>query len=64
MHSFSSNILCQSLEQNQRVFVYEDDLWAVKGRYEVAVEENDEVDWSVLKHQFTLKLLLVRFILS
>ncbi len=63
-HLFSFNILCEFLEQNQRVFVYEDNLWAVKGRYEAVVEENEEVDWSVLNHQFTLKLLLVSFMLS
>jgi hypothetical protein len=61
---FSSILLCQSLEQNQCVFVYEDNLWAIKGRYEAVVDENEEVDWSVINHQFVLKLLCVCFILS
>ena len=30
------------LEQNQRVFVYEDNLWAVKGRYDAAVADNED----------------------
>jgi hypothetical protein len=47
------------LEQNQRVFVYEDNLWAVKGRYEAAVLDNDEVEWSVLQDQYRLRLLVV-----
>jgi hypothetical protein len=45
------------LEQNQRVFVYEDNLWAVKGHYEAAVVDNDEVEWSVLQDQYRLRLI-------
>jgi hypothetical protein len=48
-------------EQNQRVFVYEDDLWAVKGRYEVVIEEDEEAHWSSANHEYTLKLLIVRY---
>ena len=48
------------LEQNQRVFVYEDKLWTVKGRYDTALAENDEVEWSVEKDKFLLRLLVVR----
>jgi DNA-binding GntR family transcriptional regulator len=43
--------------------VYEDNLWNVRGRYEAAVEENEAVDWSVLNHQFNLKLLIVSFLI-
>ena len=46
-------------EQNQRVFVFEDDLWAVKGRYESVLASNEDVNWSVLENQFILKLLIV-----
>jgi hypothetical protein len=53
-HSFDQN-----LELNQRVFVYEDDMWAVKGRYDAAVKEDDEIDWPSFNEQFTLKLLIV-----
>jgi hypothetical protein len=44
--------------------VYEDDLWSVRGRYEAGLEENEVVDWSVLNHQFTLKLLIVSLEMS
>lgn len=47
------------VEQNRRVFVFEDELWAVKGRYQTALSSNDDIDWSVLENQFILKLLIV-----
>lgn len=47
------------LEQNQRVFVHEDNLWAVKGHYDAAVADNEEVELSVLPDQHHLKLLIV-----
>jgi len=47
------------LEKNQRVFVYEDNLWAVKGRFEAAIADDDEVEWSILQDQFRLRLLIV-----
>ena len=47
------------LEQNQRVFVYEDNLWAVEGRYDAAVADNEEVEWSVLPDHHRLRLLVV-----
>ena len=48
------------LEKNQCVFVYEDNTWAVKGRYGTAIAQNDEVAWSLLKQKFMLRLLIVR----
>lgn len=47
------------LERNQRIFVYEDNFWAVKGRYTTAVEDDDNADWKVLDDQFRLRLLIV-----
>ena len=47
------------LEHNQQIFVFEDNLWAVKGRYETAVVDNDDVDWSIVQDQFRLRLLIV-----
>ena len=40
------------LERNQRIFVYEDNFWAVKGQYTTAVEDDDNADWKVLDDQF------------
>jgi len=48
-----------SLEQNQQVFVYKEDLLAIKGRYETALADNDEISWSVSINKFILKLLIV-----
>jgi hypothetical protein len=47
------------LEQNQRVFVYEDNIWAVKGHFEAALADNDEIVWLVFQDQFLLRLLIV-----
>ena len=47
------------LEQNQRVFVYEDNFWAVKGHYDTAIVDDDEVEWSVVQDQYHLRLLIV-----
>ena len=46
------------LEFNQRVFVYEDSNWAAKGRYETALEDNDDISWT-FDELDTLHLLIV-----
>jgi hypothetical protein len=46
------------LEFNQRVFVYEDGNWAAKGRYETALEDNDNIMWT-FDELDTLHLLIV-----
>ena len=47
------------LELNSRIFVYEDDTWAVKGRYENALEDNDDVMWTFDDGHDILRLLIV-----
>ena len=47
------------LERNQRIFVCEDDLWAVKGQYTTAVEDDNNADWKLLDDQFWLIFLIV-----
>ena len=47
------------VEKNQQVFVFEDELWAIKGHYQSVLSSNDDVDWSVLENQFILCLLIV-----
>jgi hypothetical protein len=47
------------LEFNQRIFVYEDGNWAAKGRYETALEDNDDVMWTFDKGLDTLHVLIV-----
>ena len=48
-----------SLELNQRIFVYEDNTWVVKGHYDFALAEDEEVEWTILQDQFHLRLLVV-----
>jgi hypothetical protein len=33
------------LEYNQRVFVRDGDSWDLKGRYEFAVEDDEDIEW-------------------
>jgi hypothetical protein len=54
--TFNTNTL---LELNSRIFVYEDDTWAIKGRYEDALEDNDDVTWIFDSGQDKLHLLVV-----
>jgi hypothetical protein len=34
------------VDDNHHVFVYEDDMWTVKGMYERALENDDDVSWT------------------
>jgi hypothetical protein len=52
-------IFYTSLELNSRVFVYEDDTWAVKGRYENALEDNDHAMWTFNEGYDILRILIV-----
>jgi hypothetical protein len=47
------------VEKNQRVFVFEDELWAIKGPYNRALTKDEDIDWDVLENQFILRLLIV-----
>jgi hypothetical protein len=47
------------LDQNQCVFVYEDDMWAIKGPYQVVIMEDEEVEWVVQDNDFVLRLLVI-----
>lgn len=46
-------------DSNQRIFVYEDDMWAVKGRFETALEDDDDAVWTFANGQDILQVLLV-----
>jgi hypothetical protein len=54
--TFNTNTL---LECNSRIFIYEDDTWAIKGRYEDALEDNDDVTWTFDDGHDKLYLLIV-----
>lgn len=49
------------VDDNQRVFVHEDDMWTVKGRYEHALEDDDDVSWTYENGNDVLRFLLVSF---
>jgi len=53
------------LEQNQRVFVYEDNEWMIKGRYETALgDADDDVMWTHEDGQELLRFLIVSILLQ
>ena len=52
-------VLTDLLDFNRRVFVYEDDMWAIKGRYETALEDNESALWTYSNGQDVLQLLIV-----
>jgi len=47
------------LDQNQRVFVYEDNEWTVKGRYETALEDDEDAIWTYENGGDLLRFLIV-----
>jgi hypothetical protein len=42
--------------------VYEDDMWAIKGPYTVAVTDKDDLEWTAQSNTLVLRLLIVSFI--
>ena len=59
-----SSILSYHLfvDHNHRIFVYEDDMWTIKGRYNLALEnDDDDVSWTFEDGQDVLRFLLVSF---
>lgn len=48
------------LESNACVWVYEDGMWDLKGQYESAIEEDEEVLWQFKGDMHVLLVLVVR----
>jgi hypothetical protein len=50
------------LDQNSRIYVHEDGDWAVKGRFDKALNHEDPVQWEVgdVMSGFMLRILAVR----
>ncbi|KAG6912766.1 hypothetical protein DXG01_012300, partial [Tephrocybe rancida] len=46
---------------NHRIFVHEDGLWIIKGHYDSAVDENDDIEWDVNNTEYSLNVLLSSF---
>ena len=54
-------IILLLVDDNHRIFVHEDDMWTVKGRYEHALEDDDDVSWTFENGNDVLRFLLVSF---
>src|SRR6266550_6642765 len=52
------------IEKNQRVFVYEDGSWCLKGRYDKAMKINDTLAWSNNKGYYSLIMGFVELFLK
>jgi hypothetical protein len=46
------------LISENRIFTFEDGLWNVRGRYETALEENEELVWSNLGGEHVTHILM------
>ena len=61
----SESLLCSSsksdkvAEKNQRIFVYEDGNWSLKGRYDKAIKINDTLAWSNDRGNYALVIAFV-----
>ena len=51
------------LDLNKRVYVQEDGVWAIKGRYAIALEENEPIKWEKVNGELILPILMVCFLL-
>ena len=47
------------LGNNQRVYTWEDDEWMVKGQYELAIHNDEEVIWSKVDGDHITQILIV-----
>jgi hypothetical protein len=52
------------LDENQRVFLYENSVWNVKGRYETAMEDDDDALWTYHDGEDILQILVVSIFLG
>jgi hypothetical protein len=67
----SKPLLCPSLSspdnisgKNQRVFIYEDGNWCLKGRYDIAMKNNDTLAWSNNNGHYSLIMSFVELFLQ
>jgi len=47
------------IDDKHRVFVYEDEMWTIKGQYETALEDNGEATWTYENGQDIMRFLVV-----
>ena len=53
------NLIMFIIDDNHCVFVYEEEMWTIKGRYETALEDNREATWSYENGQDIMHFLVV-----
>jgi hypothetical protein len=46
-------------ELENRLYTFEEGLWSIRGRYEKAFEENDELLWSNVNGEYLTHILIV-----
>lgn len=51
------------LGNNQKVYTFEDNDWMVKGRYEFAIRNDEEVIWSKVDGDHVARILIVSLII-
>ena len=47
------------LENNRHIYVLENSVWDLKGRYNMAVEDDDEIDWVKVNGEDATSVLVV-----
>jgi hypothetical protein len=52
-----------SLGLNPRIFVYEDHLWNIKGRYSTAINDEEPIAWDFVNGEYILPISVVCFYL-
>jgi hypothetical protein len=55
-----NQLLTILVDGNRRVYVWDDDVWAVKGRYETALMDDDPVAWDEQGGRLVLRIAAVR----
>jgi hypothetical protein len=53
------DILKFRIESNVRIHTYEENDWNIKGKYETALEDDDEVTWMTINRNYVLPMWLV-----
>jgi hypothetical protein len=48
---------------NSRIFVYEDDLWNIKGCYSTAIKDEEPITWDFINGEYVLPISIVSCVL-
>lgn len=52
------------LDHNDRILVRENGLWNLKGRFTVALEDNEDLEWSCENGQYSAYVMIVTLFYS